>query len=34
VIGEAVARHMGNTNLANVFPGYANQVGKFLRVLG
>ena len=34
VIGEAVARHMGNQNLANVFPGYDNQTGKFLRVLG
>ena len=34
VIGEAVARHMGNQNLANVFPGYDNQPGKFLRILG
>ncbi len=34
VIGEAVARHMGNKNLANVFPGYDNQPGKFLKVLG
>ncbi len=34
VIGEAVARHMGNKNLANVFPGYDNQPGKFLRYLG
>jgi uncharacterized protein (DUF1501 family) len=34
VIGEAVARHMGNKNLADVFPGYENQPGKFLRVLG
>jgi uncharacterized protein (DUF1501 family) len=34
VIGEAVARHMGNKNLANVFPGYENQPGKFLRLLG
>ena len=34
VIGEAVARHMGNKNLADVFPGYDNQPGKFLRVLG
>ncbi|HEY6339261.1 MAG TPA: DUF1501 domain-containing protein [Candidatus Sulfotelmatobacter sp.] len=34
VIGEAVARHMGNTNLANVFPGYDNQPGKFLKLLG
>jgi uncharacterized protein (DUF1501 family) len=34
VIGEAVSRHMGNQNLANVFPGYDNQPGKFLRLLG
>jgi uncharacterized protein (DUF1501 family) len=34
VIGEAVARHLGNKNLTNVFPGYDNQSGKFLRYLG
>jgi uncharacterized protein (DUF1501 family) len=34
VIGEAVLRHMGNKNLAQVFPGYDNQPGKFLRFLG
>jgi uncharacterized protein (DUF1501 family) len=34
VIGEAVARHMGNQKLANVFPGFDNQPGKFLRYLG
>ena len=34
VIGEGVARHLGNRNLANVFPGYDNQPGKFLRYLG
>jgi uncharacterized protein (DUF1501 family) len=34
VIGEAVARHMDNKNLANVFPGYDNQPAKFLRYLG
>jgi len=34
VIGEAVTRHLGNKNLANVFPGYDNQPGKFLRYLG
>ncbi|MGB8062102.1 MAG: DUF1501 domain-containing protein [Candidatus Sulfotelmatobacter sp.] len=34
VIGEAVARHMGNRNLASVFPGYDNQPGKFLKLLG
>jgi len=34
VIGEAVARHMGNKNLPAVFPGFNNQPGKFLRILG
>jgi uncharacterized protein (DUF1501 family) len=34
VIGEAVVRHMGNKNLAQVFPGYDNEPGKFLRYLG
>ena len=34
VLGEAVARHMGNKNLAVVFPGYENQPGRFLRLLG
>ena len=34
VLGEAVARHMGNKNLNEVFPGYGNQPGKFLRFLG
>ena len=34
VIGEAVARHMGNANLNAVFPGFENQQGKFLRYLG
>jgi uncharacterized protein (DUF1501 family) len=34
VIGEAVFRHMGNTNLAEVFPGCENQPGRFLRYLG
>jgi uncharacterized protein (DUF1501 family) len=34
VIGEAVARHLGNKNLAQVFPGYDNQPGKFLHYLG
>jgi uncharacterized protein (DUF1501 family) len=34
VVGEAVARHMGNKNLSQVFPGYDNQPGKFLRLLG
>jgi uncharacterized protein (DUF1501 family) len=34
VIGEAVARHMGNKNLPAVFPGFDNQAGKFVRYLG
>jgi len=34
VLGEAVARHMGNKNLNEVFPGYDNQPGRFLRLLG
>lgn len=34
VIGEAVAQHMGNSNLAAVFPGFDNQTAKFLRYLG
>jgi uncharacterized protein (DUF1501 family) len=32
VIGEAVSRHMGNQNLAAVFPGYGNQA-PFLKLL-
>jgi uncharacterized protein (DUF1501 family) len=34
VIGEAVARHMGNENLAQVFPGFDNRPSKFLEYLG
>ena len=34
VIGEAVVRHMGNKNLGEVFPGFDNQAGKFLKFLG
>jgi uncharacterized protein (DUF1501 family) len=34
VVGEAVTRHMGNKNLAEVFPGYDSQGGKFLHYLG
>jgi uncharacterized protein (DUF1501 family) len=33
VIGEAIATHMGNKNLAQVFPGYDYQPSKFLRFL-
>jgi uncharacterized protein (DUF1501 family) len=34
VIGEAVALHMGNRDLAAVFPGFNNPPAKFLRYLG
>ncbi len=34
VIGEAVARHLGNKDLATVFPGFDNQPEKFLKLLG
>ena len=34
VIGEAVARHLGNKDLAAVFPGFDSQPGKFLKLLG
>ena len=34
VLGEAVSQHMGNKNLKEVFPGYDEPEGKFLRYLG
>ncbi len=34
VVGEAVHRHLGNRHLAEVFPGYENSPGKFLKYLG
>ena len=34
VISEAVAQHLGNKNLAQVFPGYENHPEKFLKYLG
>jgi uncharacterized protein (DUF1501 family) len=34
VLGEAVARHLGNQNLNTVFPGYQNSQQQFLRYLG
>jgi uncharacterized protein (DUF1501 family) len=34
VIGESVFLHLGNKDLKEVFPGYENQVGKFLGVVG
>jgi uncharacterized protein (DUF1501 family) len=33
VLGEAVYRHLGNKQLDQVFPGFENQSGKFLRYL-
>jgi uncharacterized protein (DUF1501 family) len=34
VLGEAVARHLGNPQLEQVFPGFGGQAGKFLKYLG
>ena len=34
VLGEVVYRHLGNKNLAQVFPGFENSPGKFLKLLG
>ena len=34
VLGEAVNRHLGNTNLNTVFPAYDNSPAGFLRYLG
>jgi uncharacterized protein (DUF1501 family) len=34
VLGEAVYQHLGNKALDQVFPGFENQTGKFLRFLG
>ena len=34
VVGEVVYRHLGNKNLAQVFPGYENNPKNFLKVLG
>lgn len=34
VLGEAVSRHLGNANLATVFPGFDNSPHAFLRYLG
>jgi uncharacterized protein (DUF1501 family) len=34
VMGEAVARHLGNANLDSVFPGFNNPPSQFLRYLG
>jgi uncharacterized protein (DUF1501 family) len=34
VLGEAVYSHLGNKALDEVFPGFASQPGKFLKLLG
>jgi uncharacterized protein (DUF1501 family) len=34
VLGEAVARHLGNSKLEQVFPGFEDPAGKFLKYLG
>jgi uncharacterized protein (DUF1501 family) len=34
VLGEAVARHLGNSKLEQVFPGFEDRAGKFLKYLG
>ena len=34
VLGEAVDRHLGNSKLDQVFPGFGDQAGKFLRYMG
>jgi uncharacterized protein (DUF1501 family) len=34
VLGEAVARHLGNDKLAQVFPDFDNHPGRFLKYLG
>src|SRR5258708_10013320 len=33
-IGEAIARYLGNKDLKRVFPGFENQGGQFLKLLG
>jgi uncharacterized protein (DUF1501 family) len=34
VLGEAVTKHLGNTQLEQVFPGFENPSEKFLRYMG
>jgi uncharacterized protein (DUF1501 family) len=34
VLGEAVAHHLGNPQLEQVFPGFGGQAGSFLKYLG
>ena len=34
VLSEAVAKHLGNSQLEQVFPGFGNQSEKFLQIIG
>ncbi len=34
VLGEAIYRHLGNRDLATVFPGFDNSPSRFLNLLG
>jgi hypothetical protein len=34
VFGEVAQKHLGTSNLANVFPGYATSPSKFRGMLG
>jgi uncharacterized protein (DUF1501 family) len=34
VIGETVSHHLGNRDLANVFPGFDGRSPNFLNILG
>jgi len=34
VLGEGVYRHLGNKDLATIFPGFENDPRRFLRLLG
>ena len=34
VLGEAVFTHLGNKALDSVFPGFDNQTGRFLKIIG
>ena len=34
VLGEGVQRHLGNKDLATIFPGFENDPRRFLRLLG
>ena len=34
VLGEVISRYLGNNDLRSVFPGFQNEQGKFLKLLG